>query len=294
MLWAITMSKHRLSINRWIRWWLRMTVLDRFILVIAVGILHIIISFFTFSLWIFSKLTQAIGAAITSGLAAELMGEEIASKGGFLIGFMDFTSGVFITFEVILTLAVWAFFIFFIVDLIFDFIITRRDLRELRAKANVILATRCEYIGGHPRLPHGRFVYLILGGSRNDPEISIILPGSKSAVALAKSAVEFLLPLIEVTEAKSGIDMKFGTPSGFNFSLTSITPSIWKGNRTFLNIEYNSIGRKYTVELGSFLKGNDEVQQWKNFLICARAEADTEEKPFGPWKSLAKKRSKAK
>jgi hypothetical protein len=72
------------------------------------------------------------------------MGEKTASKGGFPIGFMDFTSGVFITFEVILTLTVWAFFIFFILDLIFDFIITRRDLRELRAKENVILSGKIQ------------------------------------------------------------------------------------------------------------------------------------------------------
>jgi hypothetical protein len=263
-----------------------MTVLDRFILVIAVGILHIVISFFTFSLWLFSKLIQAIGAAMTSGLAAELMGEETASTGGFLIGFMDFTSGVFMAFEIILTIAVWAFFIFFILDLIIDFIATRRDLRELTAKDDVILATRGEYIGGYPQLPHGRFVYLVLGGSQNKPDISVILPGAKSAVAMAKSAIKFLIPLLEITETKSGVDRKFGTPGMLNFSLTSITPSIWKGNRTFLNIEYTASGRKYIVELGSFLRGNDEVQQWKNFLTCTQAEADTEERPFGPWKSL--------
>jgi len=40
------------------------------------------------------------------------------------------------------------------------------------------------------------------------------------------------------------------------------------------------------VETGSFLRGNDEVQKWKNYLTCTQAEADTGKKPYGNWKSL--------
>jgi len=61
-----------------------------------------------------------------------------------------------------------------------------------------------------------------------------------------------------------------------------------------LNIEYTSAGRKYQIELGSFLRGNDEVQQWKNFLTCTQAEADTGKVPYGPWKTLPDKKESEK
>ncbi len=41
---------------------------------------------------------------------------------------------------------------------------------------DVIMATRCEYQGGHPQLPHGRFAYLLLEGTREDPNITIGFP----------------------------------------------------------------------------------------------------------------------
>jgi len=111
---------------------------------------------------------------------------------------------------------------------------------------------------------------------------------------LADKSTIFDIPLLDMTGKVSGIDDKFGKPGILKFSLTSASTLIWKGYRAFLNIEYMFAGRKYNVELSSFLKGNNEVQQWKNYLTCAQAEADTGEMPYGPWKSLAKKRSKAK
>ena len=97
---------------------------------------------------------------------------------------------------------------------------------------------------------------------------------------------EFKIPLIDITGTKTSKDDKFGEPGIFNISLTSVTPSIWKGNRSVVNVEYTYSGKKYNVELGSFLRGNDEVQMWKNYLTCAQAEANTNKKPFGYWKSL--------
>ena len=180
---------------------------------------------------------------------------------------------------VILTIIVWGFGLFFIVDLIWDFIVTRVSLGSLSSKKNVTLATRGEYVGGHPELPHSRFVYLVITGTLKNPYLGITLPN-------LQKWDEFKIPLIDITGTKTSKDDKFGEPGIFNVSLTSITPSIWKGSRSVINVEYTYSGKKYTVELGSFLRGNDEVQMWKNYLTCAQAEADTSVKPFGHWKSL--------
>ena len=52
MLWSLTKWNHNLSTTRLVRWWLRMTVLDRFILVVACNFLFLIYSFFAFILWL--------------------------------------------------------------------------------------------------------------------------------------------------------------------------------------------------------------------------------------------------
>jgi len=258
MLWVLTMARHHLSINPRVRWWLRMTTLERFLLIIPVAFVHIFIS-------------------------------------GFLaLDFMGFLPSLLKLFGILYNIFAWAFYVFFFVDLILNFLITSGDLRILKSRKDVILATRGEYIGGHPKLPHSRFLYLTIGGTQKNPTLSIILPSTTNADDLADKSTIFDIPLLEVIGKVSGIDDKFGKPGILNFPLTSATPLIWKGYRAFLNIEYTFAGRKYNVELSSFLKGNNEVQQWKNYLTCAQAEADTGEVPFGPWKSLAKKRSKAK
>ena len=59
------------------------------------------------------------------------------------------------------------------------------------------------------------------------------------------------------------------------------------GERAVLNVEYVAqAGRKQRVEFANFLAGNGEVQTWRNYIVCIQAEADTGEKPYGPWKSL--------
>jgi len=284
MLWSLTKWNQKLSSNRLVRWWLRMTVLDRFIMVITVNIVYVIASFFAFSFWLVNFLAHMLVEGAVSGPLSNYLGEEVVSGGSFILGFMNFNSAIIIFFEVIFSIAVWAFTIFFVIDIIWDFIVTRNDLRNLTAKNNIILATRGEYVGGYPQLPHSRFVYLIISGTQKNPYLGIMLP------SLQKK--EFQVPLLDVTGAKSGIDDKFGKPGIFNISSTGITPSIWKGYRSILNVEYTSAGRKYQVELGSFLRGNDEVQQWKNFLTCTQSEADTGKVPYGQWKSLPKKKKK--
>jgi len=276
MLWSLTKWNHRLSTKRLVRWWLRMTVLDRFFLVIVCNFLFLVYSFFTFILWLINYSSNPL---LDSGsLLGSIVNNSLSVGVRFRLGLLNFVSGVAVFFEVVFLIFVIALSIFFIVDLIWDLVNTRRDLMSMTTKNNIVLATRGEYVGGHPQLPHARFVYLIISGTLKNPYLGIILPSFQP--------IEYKIPLIDITSAKSGIDNKYGRPSIFNFSMASITPSIWKGERSAINIEYTSTGRKYIVELGSFLKGNDEVQMWKNYLTCAQAEADTDIKPFGEWRSL--------
>lgn len=279
MLWFITKWNHRLSTGRMVRWWLRATILDRVIMVIVAGLFHMAITFFAVFLWLLNWGIRALLDSAVSGALSKYIGEKAVDSGSAILGLLNFTSWTIIVFEVILTIAVWAFSVFFIIDLIWDFFVTRVELRNYSSKEDIILATRGEYIGGHPNLPHARFVYLIISGTQKNPYLGIILP-------TISQRNEFKIPLIDIAGTKSSIDDKFGKPGIFNISLTSITPSIWKGYRSVIIIEYTSTGRKYLVELGSFLRGNDEVQMWKNYLTCAQAEADTGKKPFGYWKSL--------
>jgi len=264
-----------------------MTVLDRFILVAACNFLFLIYSFFTFILWLMNfggKALSSVGGS--GGLFGSFVSSNIPAGLKFVLGLLNFVASIAVFFEFVFLIFVFALSVFFVVDLIWDYLATRLDLTTIAAKKDVILATRGEYVGGHPSLPHARFVYLIISGTQKSPYVGIILPGFQP--------IEYKIPLIDITDTKSGIDEKFGKPASiFNFSLTSITPSVWKGNRTAINIEYSLTGRKYMVEIGSFIRGNDEVQMWKNYLICTRAEADTNEKPYGQWKSLPKDKQKA-
>ncbi|MCL5070448.1 MAG: hypothetical protein M1308_06075 [Actinobacteria bacterium] len=279
MLWSLTKWNHKLSTGRLVRWWLRATILDRVIMVIVTNFFHMIVTFFSVSLWLLNWGIHALLNAVVSGVLSKYVGESVAKGSGFILGIMNFTSWTIIVFLVILTIAVWAFSLFFIIDLIWDFFVTRIELRKYSSKEDIILATRGEYIGGHPNLPHSRFVYLIISGTQKNPYLGIILP-------TISQRTEFKIPLIDITSTKSSIDDKFGKPNIFNISLTSITPSIWKGYRSVIIVEYTSTGRKYPVELGAFLRGNDEVQMWKNYLTCTQSEADTNEKPYGQWESL--------
>jgi len=285
MLWSLTKWNHKLSTTRLVRWWLRMTVLDRFILVAISNFLFLVYSFFTFILWLMNYGGKALSGAMDSDLFSSFASAAVPTGIKFVLGLLNFVSGVAVFFEFVFLIYAFGLSVFFVIDLVWDYVGTRRDLANIASKEDVLLSTRGEYMGGHPSLPHARFVYLIISGTQKSPYVGIILPGFHP--------VEYKIPLIDITDAKTGVDEKFGKPGIFNFSLTSITPSVWKGNRTAINIEYSLTGRKYIVEIGSFIRGNDEVQMWKNYLVCTRAEADTNEKPYGQWKSLPEKEKKA-
>ncbi len=283
MLWSLTKWNYKLSTMRLVRWWLRMTVLDRFILVGLCNFMFLVYSFFTFFIWLMNYAGRALTSMTSSNSLLGSLGGSLPVGLKFLLGLLNFVSGIAVFFEVVFLIFVLALSIFFVIDIIWDFINTRRDLMSMTTKNNIVLATRGEYVGGQPQLPHARFIYIVISGTLKNPYLGIILPSFQP--------IEIKIPLMDITSAKSGIDDKFGKPGIFNFSMTSITPSIWKGERSAINIEYTSTGRKYIVELGSFLRGNDEVQMWKNYLTCAQAEADTNTKPFGEWKSLPEEKA---
>jgi len=75
MLWSLTKWNHKLSTMRLTRWWLRMTVLDRLILVIGIDFLFLIYSFFAFILWLIHYGGSALSGA--GGLLGSLSSSHI-------------------------------------------------------------------------------------------------------------------------------------------------------------------------------------------------------------------------
>jgi len=190
MLWSLTKWNHRLSTMRLTRWWLRMTVLDRFILVIGIDFLFLIYSFFAFILWLLNFGGRALTSMTSSNsFFGSVIGSSIPKSLKFLLGLLNFVSGVAIFIEVISVIFVVGLSVFFIIDLVWDFLGTRRDLANIALRNDVILSTRGEYIGGHPYLPHARFVYLIISGTQKNPYIGILLPGFQP--------IEYKIPLVD-------------------------------------------------------------------------------------------------
>ena len=172
-----------------------------------------------------------------------------------------------------------------IADLVVEKLVTRRDIQKLTTSPAVVLATRGEYIGGHPKLPHGRFVYLTVSGRLESPHLTIMLPGGEG-----RSANAFTMPVLDVgktTEKKE----KDGDETTLSVGVSFLTFRFkLLGERAVLNVEYfGQAGRKRRVELTNFLSGNGEVQTWRNYIVCIQGEADTGETPYGPWKSLPRR-----
>jgi hypothetical protein len=168
-----------------------------------------------------------------------------------------------------------------IVDLILDRFHTQGDLQKLMSRDDVVLATRAEYVGGHPQLPHGRFAYLTLSGDQDNPHLTIDFPGQDGADAL------FDIPLLDINKTDPKSASEVSMTGAILASLTERPGRMFAGERVTLNVDYQGpSGRKHKVELTSFFHGNDEIRNWRNYLVCAQAEADTGIQPFGPWKSL--------
>jgi hypothetical protein len=247
MIWALTKTNHDLSCNWFIRWWLRFRVL--------------------FRLWLCVAIT-----AIYTSLVSLLIFITTPRAGVFQTGTSPFQ---FLTWFESLPL------LFFLVDWLWDYFGTRADLRVLAAPADVILATRGEYRGGHPFLPHGRFVYLLLGGTLEHPEMRITIPERTQFGGVAFDR-QLAVPVVEVGTAKTLLTHAISLNTLF---LRNFFQPLFEVELT------TETGRKEKVEVGYFFGGAEEVYQWRNYVVAIRHEAGTGKQPFGKWKSLPREQA---
>jgi len=256
MIWFLTKANHRLSIHPLVRGWLRAGVMTRFVIIFLIYVLLLGISI-PFSL---------IGASIVYGLPRELQ---------FISYFVAFVQFLY---QSIMPL-VW---LFWVVDAIAEKVVTRGDIAAMMASPDIVLATRGEYIGGHPKLPHGRFVYLVLAGTLEKPEIKIVLPQPEG-----KPDKTFSMPVLDLQRATERVE-----PTGDGTTVSVVLADVtfrakFLGQEALLNIEYiGKAGRKHLVEVGHFLFGVSAVQDWRNYIVCIQAQAETGDQPYGPWKTL--------
>ncbi|HXG37041.1 MAG TPA: hypothetical protein VNL15_08740 [Dehalococcoidia bacterium] len=179
----------------------------------------------------------------------------------------------------IIGLAPWYFWL---VDAVVDHYHTNGEIGRMMTAENTVLATRAEYVGGHPELPHGRFGYLAIQGYRENPMLRVVFPGQQGTDGTA-----FDIPLLDIAKTKPERERDGASAAALLASLNEKIGGIFGLERITLNVDYEgSGGRKHRVELKSFYRGNDEIRNWRNYLVCAQAEAATGKKPFGPWKSL--------
>jgi hypothetical protein len=257
MIWWFTSTRHDLAIKPWVRQWLGGTMLDRWLQITIPGSVWA-------GFWFFFIAIVAAG-----------------NKHGILSGFLFFLF-------LIATLPWW----FWIVDAIVDHFHVQADLLRYTTSDDVVMATRCEYQGGHPELPHGRFAYLLLEGTREDPNVTIGFPAAEKA-----TIDHFTMPLLDLVSMKES-SRQHDSPVGeavsniigemsSKTSLKEAAGKLLRPERVTLAVQYQgAASRKHEVELTNFFNGNGETRNWRNYLICAQAEADTGVVPFGPWKSL--------
>ena len=248
MIWWLSKSNHELAIHHLVRTWLRMGPWSRLLVILSITVFS----------WALSALA---GTVLLSVLSQSQWIEDVVGLLGAVVQ---------------LAWPLW------LADLIIEKIVTRQDLRKLMGRPSIALATRGEYIGGHPKLPHGRFVYLMLSGVLENPNLTIVLPQPEGVPSKA-----FPMPVLDLqktTEKKEKDDSE----SLASATLAFLTyRSKFLGERAMLNVEYIAqAGRKQRVEFTNFLTGNGEIQTWRNYIVCIQAEADTGQKPYGPWKSL--------
>jgi WD40 repeat protein len=248
MIWYLTKGNHKWSIHPLVRAWLRAGGLARFIVIVVVSV----------------------------GLG--LMSTPVFGALALIFGYGKFSQFI----SELPQILIWGVWILWVIDTYMDRRTTRGDLQALLASPNVVLATRGEYIGGHPQLPHGRFVYLTLGGTRESPQLCIVLPG-----AGGKSDETFAVPVLDLQKTTQKLE-KTGDDTTVDITLASVTfRAKFLGEQATLNVEYiGQAGRKQGVEITRFLFGNGEIQTWRNFIVCIQAEADTGKPPYGPWKTL--------
>ena len=250
MIWYLTKGNHKWSIHPLVRAWLRAGGFLRFLLIAGL-----------------SLILSTVVSTLFSGIA-------------FIFGHGGFSQFI----GVLPVILVWVAWIFWVIDAYMDKRTTRGDLKKLLSSPNVVLATRGEYIGGHPQLPHGRFVYLTLGGVMENPLLNIVLPRARGI-----PEDTFAMPILDLQKTTQSV-AKTGDETTVSLTLASVTfRAKFLGEQATLKVEYIAqAGRKQQVEVSYFLDGTAEVQNWRNFVVCIQAEADTGQPPYGPWKSLSR------
>jgi hypothetical protein len=168
-----------------------------------------------------------------------------------------------------------------LVDAWLDARTVQADIASFAAQ-NVILATRCEYLGGHPQLPHGRFAYLTLEGTRQNPLLNLVFPRPHGL-----PWERFPLPLLDLKKTKPEKGSDDSLAADIAASINKDVGRFLRPERLKLVIDYAGYGdRTHKVELTNFFRGNDEIRNWRNYLVCAQAESDTGVVPHEPWISL--------
>jgi hypothetical protein len=181
MIWYLTKGNHKLAIQPWVRWWLRTGIFGRLVVVIVIFLAFLGLSIAAAAMTLYSQYTAA---------AVNPYAPYSQSGGSPFLQFIATLIGLGCKLVMILLWVGW------IIDSIMERKITRDDIKRLMSLPNIVLATRGEYIGGHPELPHGRFVYLVLGNTVRNPCLWINLPkGGK------ERAVNFGMPLLDLQKA---------------------------------------------------------------------------------------------
>jgi hypothetical protein len=170
---------------------------------------------------------------------------------------------------------------FWLIDAWIDGNTVRRDVQHFLGEG-AILATRCEYLGGHPQLPHGRFAYLTLEGTKENPLLNLVLPQPPGL-----PTERFPLPLLDLKKTKPEKGSDASPFADVAAAINQSAGKMFRPERLTLVVDYDAAGgRTHKVELTNFFQGNNEIRNWRNYMVCAQAQADTGVRPHAPWKDL--------
>jgi hypothetical protein len=246
MIWRRTANNHTAAISSFARQWLGGSMFDRLIPVTVLG-------WFWFG-------------------------------GCVLLGIISQSLGLFAIFLLVGTVPWWLW----LLDALLDAHQVKLDIGAF-AKEGAILATRCEYLGGHPELPHGRFAYLLLEGTQQNPNLTLVFPTGPltSPTAPLVASERFILPVLDLKKLKPEQGSDASPAADIAAVINKDVGRFLRPERLTLVIDFDgSGGRTHKVELTNFFNGNNEIRNWRNYLVCAQSQADTGVAPHAPWISL--------
>jgi hypothetical protein len=179
-----------------------------------------------------------------------------------------------------------------LLDALLDASQVKQDIAGF-AKEGAILATRCEYLGGHPQLPHGRFAYLLLEGTKQNPNLTIVFPAvlannnGTPVPTEPMNAERFILPILDLGKMKPEKGSDASPAADLATAINAGAGRMLRPERLTFVVDYDGNGgRKHKVEFTNFFHGNNEIRNWQNYLVCAQAQADTGIEPHAPWVAL--------